>query len=75
MLVHGVGAVWIRPKQEWLWVYRYTPSGQNKTPQVGQFDRSDAESMEKELGRHTRSLCDLLNNLAVSVERQGPDES
>ena len=63
MLVHASGRVWIDPKGNWLWRYRFQPSGKARPQETGSFERDEALEIEQSLSRGSRSLAGHLRTV------------
>lgn len=63
MLVHSTGKVWVGVNGDWLWRYRFQPSGKGRPMEVGCFARDDALDIEKALALAGRSLGNQLRSL------------
>ena len=68
MLVHATGKVWIDSKSEWLWCYRFQPSGKGRAMEIGCFEHDEALEIERTLARDSQSLGDRLRALRRKLE-------
>jgi hypothetical protein len=69
MLVHASGKVWIDPKKgDWLWHYRFQPSGKGRPQEIGSFDKDEALKIEGSLSSGSRSLGGQLRTLRQKLE-------
>ena len=60
LIVHACGSVWIDDRGQWLWAFRFTPSGKDKGEQAGQWFKGEAHDFEQNLAKTVRSICDQL---------------
>ena len=63
MLVHATGKVWIDGKGEWLWRYRFQPSGKGREMELGCFEADEAREIGRTLARDSQSLGGQLRAL------------
>ena len=68
MLVHATGKIWTDSKGDWLWRYRFQPSGKNSSIQIGYVEKDEAIEWEEGLARESRSLVDQLRTLRQSLK-------
>lgn len=68
LLVHATGKVWTDGKGDWLWRYRFQPSGKCREEEVGCFEREEATEIEMTLARDSKSLGDQLRALRGKLE-------
>ena len=68
MLVHASGRVWIDRKGNWLWRYRFQPSGKGRPQETGSFEEDEALEIEQSLSRGSRSLAGHLRTLRRTLE-------
>jgi hypothetical protein len=68
MLVHATGKAWIDGKGEWLWRYRFQPSGKGRVMEIGCFEQGEALEIEKTLARDSQSLGGQLRALRQKLE-------
>jgi len=62
LIVHATSSVWIDANDNWLWAYRFIPTGKDKAPIEGHWDRHRARAFEKELSSMAQSLRDQLRS-------------
>jgi hypothetical protein len=68
MLVHATGKVWTDAKGDWLWSYRFQPSGKGKPVELGYIEHDEALKLEGGLARESQSLVDQLRALRLTLE-------
>lgn len=68
MLVHSVGRVLVDAKGQWVWHYRFLPSGKGLHIESGFFEQDIALEIEKSLARGTQSLGGQLQALRTKLE-------
>ena len=68
MLVHATGKVWTDGKGEWLWLYRFQPSGKGRPVEEGHFEQGEALAIEKSLARESQSLGGQLRALREKLK-------
>ena len=68
LLVHASGRVWIGPKGNWLWRYRFQPSGKNRAQEVGSIDKDEAQGIEQSLSSGSRVLAGHLRTIRQSLK-------
>ena len=67
LLVHATGKVWIDSHGDWLWHYRFQPSGKGRALEIGSFEQRNALQIEKALSHDSQSLGDQLRALRTKV--------
>jgi len=68
MLVHARGKVWIDPKGDWLWRYRFQPSGKGRAQEIGSFNKDEALEIERSLSSESRSFASHLSALRQTLK-------
>ena len=68
MLVHATGKVWTDAQGDWLWSYRFQPSGKGKSVEVGYIEHEEALQLEQRLARESQSLVDQMKALRLTLE-------
>lgn len=63
-LIHATGRVLIDEDGAWVWLYRYQPTGANKSLEEGFITQNKAKSREKELRQSREDLKDKLKRFA-----------
>ena len=69
-IIHATGTISVERNGEWLWNYRFRPSG--KAEDSGFYECQEAKAFERDLQRTTQSLCAKLDNLAKKLGKVEP---
>lgn len=64
-MVHATGRILIDRKGEWVWQYRFQPSGKAET--TGCVDEKVAKTFEEQLTRRTQSICSQLDAITAKL--------